>query len=160
MSAGDLERWRAEQAHYQDERVARGYDAARFTGARGAGSTARKWNAIRRALGDEFERCATFLDVPCGTGRFAESLASAGKRFVGADLSHAMLGEEPHFKRVVGVRPVITIRHDLRIACAAARHLEHRPRARGRHVAERTRELHAQRRDAETQATSYGIQRP
>ena len=31
--------------------------------------------------------------MPCGTGRFAESLASAGKRFVGADLSHAMLGE-------------------------------------------------------------------
>lgn len=93
MSGDDLERWRAKQAHYQDERVAREYDAARFTGARGAGSTARKWNAIRRALGDEFERCATFLDVPCGTGRFAASLASAGKRFVGADLSHAMLGE-------------------------------------------------------------------
>ncbi|MBI5362595.1 MAG: class I SAM-dependent methyltransferase [Planctomycetes bacterium] len=93
MSAEELERWRAKQAHYQDPHVAEEYDARRFSGAHSARSTARKWSAIRRALGDEFARCETFLDVPCGTGRFAEFLAVSGKRFVGADLSLPMLRE-------------------------------------------------------------------
>lgn len=93
MSAEDLERWRAKQAHYQDPRVVGEYDARRFSGAQSARSTARKWNAIRRALGDEFARCDTFLDVPCGTGRFAALLAEHGKRFVEGDLSLPMLHE-------------------------------------------------------------------
>lgn len=93
MSAEELERWRAKQAHYQDPRVARDYDAARFSGARAAGSTARKWAAIRRVLGAEFDAVESVLDVPCGTGRFAALLAGSGKRFVEADLSHAMLAE-------------------------------------------------------------------
>lgn len=90
-SASDLERWRAKQAHYQDPRVVDEYDARRFSGAFSARSTAKKWNAIRRALGPEFELCATFLDVPCGTGRFAGLLAASEKRFVAGDLSFEML---------------------------------------------------------------------
>ena len=85
------ERWRAKQAHYQDPAVVASYDAERFEGRWQRRSTARKWNAIRRGLGEEFERIGSVLDVPCGTGRFTELLLGAGKRVVNADRSRAML---------------------------------------------------------------------
>lgn len=89
---GELERWAKKQLHYQDARVVAEYDGARFTGLRSSRATRRKWDAITRALGPELERCASFLDVPCGTGRFSALLERAGKRFVEADLSAEMLG--------------------------------------------------------------------
>lgn len=91
MARDDLERWREKQRFYQDARVVEGYDAARFHGRHSSRSTRRKWEAIRSALGAEFERCASVLDLPCGTGRFAALLAESGKRFVEADLSAPML---------------------------------------------------------------------
>lgn len=84
-------RWARKQRHYQDAEVVAGYDAARFTGLRSSRATRRKWKAITAALGSELERCASFLDLPCGTGRFSALLEGAGKRFVEADLSLSML---------------------------------------------------------------------
>jgi ubiquinone/menaquinone biosynthesis C-methylase UbiE len=86
-----LGRWHAKQLHYQDEGVVARYDAERFSGVHSSRATQRKWNAVVRALGDELARCTSFLDVPCGTGRFTARLAAAGKTFVCADLSHEML---------------------------------------------------------------------
>lgn len=91
MARDDLERWREKQRFYQDARVVEGYDEARFRGVHSSRSTQRKWDAIRSALGAEFERCASVLDLPCGTGRFAAALSGARKRFVEADLSAPML---------------------------------------------------------------------
>jgi len=84
-------RWRAKQAHYQDPAVVASYDAERFTGRRQRGSTQRKWRAIRRGLGVEFDRIERVLDVPSGNGRFTERLLAAKKRVVDADLSLPML---------------------------------------------------------------------
>lgn len=91
MNAEERERWEKKQKHYQDERVVREYDARRFEGVFSARATERKWGAIVKALGDEFEGARDVLDVPCGTGRFASRLAESGKRFVQADLSAEML---------------------------------------------------------------------
>jgi SAM-dependent methyltransferase len=87
----DEERWRRKQAHYQDPEVVASYDAVRFAGAHQKGSSARKWRAIRRTLGEDLDRIETVLDVPCGTGRFTELLLGAGKRVVSADRSLPML---------------------------------------------------------------------
>lgn len=84
-------RWQTKVAHYQDPAVVASYDAKRFSGPMQRRSTRRKWNAIRRGLGEDFERVGSVLDVPCGTGRFTELLLGAGKRVVNADRSHAML---------------------------------------------------------------------
>lgn len=103
----DLARWRAKQQHYQDVRVASEYDLVRASGPLGERATERKWRAIERAMGDELAACATFLDVPHGTGRFAASLERAGKRWVAADLSSAMLSEalrSPRAGRMGAVR--------------------------------------------------------
>ncbi|MFN0007751.1 MAG: class I SAM-dependent methyltransferase [Planctomycetota bacterium] len=85
------ERWRAKQAHYQDPAVVASYDAERFAGVGNRRSTARKWRALRRGLGREFEHVRSVLDVPCGNGRFTELLLGEGKRVVNADRSRPML---------------------------------------------------------------------
>ena len=85
------DRWRAKQEHYQDPRVVAEYDARRFSGAHQRGATRRKWRAMTRALGQDWPRVESVLDVPCGTGRFEPALLAAGKRVVGADLSVPML---------------------------------------------------------------------
>jgi SAM-dependent methyltransferase len=58
--------------------VAAEYERRRFSGLVSSGSTERKWRAIVRSLGADFGQCARFLDVPCGTGRFASRLSGAG----------------------------------------------------------------------------------
>lgn len=87
----DDDRWRAKVAHYQDPAVVAAYDAQRFEGAGQQRSTRRKWRALRRGLGPEFDAVTSVLDVPCGTGRFTQLLLGAGKRVVNADRSRAML---------------------------------------------------------------------
>ena len=42
---------------------------------------------------DDLPRGAAVLDVPCGTGRWIPTLAGRGFRYVGADISQAMVGE-------------------------------------------------------------------
>jgi 2-polyprenyl-3-methyl-5-hydroxy-6-metoxy-1,4-benzoquinol methylase len=76
--------------HYQQVAVAERYDRERFSSLAG-----RVFNALeRRELSKSFRsvpRTATVLDLPCGTGRLAETLLSDGFRVVGVDISHAML---------------------------------------------------------------------
>jgi ubiquinone/menaquinone biosynthesis C-methylase UbiE len=77
--------------HYQDARVAAGYDARRFEGSRSRRNRA-KWRAIDRALALA-GRPAEVLDLPTGTGRFVDSLLGEGgvELLVGADISREMM---------------------------------------------------------------------
>jgi 2-polyprenyl-3-methyl-5-hydroxy-6-metoxy-1,4-benzoquinol methylase len=76
--------------HYKDVAVAERYDRERFSSLAG-----RVFNTLeRRELLRAFAavpKTATVLDLPCGTGRLAETLLGAGYRVVGADISRAML---------------------------------------------------------------------
>jgi len=93
VSDGERERWRRKQDHYQDPAVVERYDVERFAAGHAARSTEKKWRAVLRGLGGEWEGCRSVLDVPCGTGRFASNLVGAGKWSVGADLSAGMLSK-------------------------------------------------------------------
>jgi 2-polyprenyl-3-methyl-5-hydroxy-6-metoxy-1,4-benzoquinol methylase len=76
--------------HYQQVAVAERYDRERFSSLAG-----RVFNTLeRRELSRSFRsvpRTAIVLDLPCGTGRLAETLLSDGFHVVGVDISHAML---------------------------------------------------------------------
>jgi 2-polyprenyl-3-methyl-5-hydroxy-6-metoxy-1,4-benzoquinol methylase len=76
--------------HYKNTQVAERYDRERFSSVAG-----KVFNAIERGkILKAFKRLpaqATILDLPCGTGRFAEVLVGNGFRVVGADISAAML---------------------------------------------------------------------
>lgn len=102
------ERWLRKKAHYQDPRVVREYDELRFSGGHQRGSTGRKWRAIEKALGPEFDTARSWLDVPCGTGRFTRPILAAHKLLIGADISQAMLqatsvaaGADPRLRALV-----------------------------------------------------------
>lgn len=76
--------------HYQDVAVAERYDRERFSSLPG-----RVFNALeKRELSHAFAsvpKNSTVLDVPCGTGRLAETLLDDGFRVVGADIAAPML---------------------------------------------------------------------
>lgn len=76
--------------HYKDVAVAERYDRERFSRLPG-----RIFNALeRRVLHRAFKaipRSSTVLDLPCGTGRLAETLLDDGFRVVGVDISAPML---------------------------------------------------------------------
>jgi SAM-dependent methyltransferase len=78
------------KAFYQDKAVAASYSERRFSGSKGK----REHEATLKALAAALERipqAKTFLDMPCGTGRFAELISERGYRSVGADISMEML---------------------------------------------------------------------
>jgi 2-polyprenyl-3-methyl-5-hydroxy-6-metoxy-1,4-benzoquinol methylase len=76
--------------HYKEVAVAERYDRERFSGVAG-----RVFNALeRRVISRAFRpipRDQTVLDLPCGTGRLAETLLADGFHVVGVDISGAML---------------------------------------------------------------------
>lgn len=76
--------------HYKDRGVAERYDNQRFSGLAG-----RVFNGLERAaLCRAFigtPRSAVLMDLPCGTGRLAETLLEQGFHVVGIDISAAML---------------------------------------------------------------------
>lgn len=76
--------------HYQDVAVAQRYDRERFSSVAGRVFNALEKAYMRRAF-KGVSRDSVVLDVPCGTGRFAEVLLEDGFRVVGADVSPAML---------------------------------------------------------------------
>lgn len=76
--------------HYKDAPVAERYDRERFSSLAGRTFNALERRTIRRAFAS-VSRSATVLDLPCGTGRFAEVLLDDGLTVVGADVSPAML---------------------------------------------------------------------
>ncbi|HEY0523030.1 MAG TPA: methyltransferase domain-containing protein [Stellaceae bacterium] len=77
-------------SYYQDDSVAANYDRQRFTSLAG-----RVFDRLeKRVLGMAFAGVATGAvigDVPCGTGRLAESLLGQGFRVLGIDISPQML---------------------------------------------------------------------
>jgi 2-polyprenyl-3-methyl-5-hydroxy-6-metoxy-1,4-benzoquinol methylase len=76
--------------HYQDVEVAERYDHERFSHV-----TGRIFNALERYnVARAFEglpKDKPILDLPCGTGRLAETLLSEGFTVVGVDISEPML---------------------------------------------------------------------
>jgi 2-polyprenyl-3-methyl-5-hydroxy-6-metoxy-1,4-benzoquinol methylase len=76
--------------HYKDVLVAERYDRERFNGLAGRVFNGLEQRAIRRAFG-RTPRSALVMDLPCGTGRLAETLLGEGFRVLGIDISGAML---------------------------------------------------------------------
>jgi 2-polyprenyl-3-methyl-5-hydroxy-6-metoxy-1,4-benzoquinol methylase len=76
--------------HYKDVAVAERYDRERFSRLSGRVFNALEKRAVRRAFGG-VPPGATIVDVPCGTGRLAETLLEQGHHVVGVDISDAML---------------------------------------------------------------------
>ena len=91
---GEHYEWK--KSHYQSDRVAGGYDTARFESPSRQRSNRRKFAAISKALALAAAAGApvrTALDLPCGTGRIFPLLTRHAIRFVGADISSAMMHE-------------------------------------------------------------------
>jgi 2-polyprenyl-3-methyl-5-hydroxy-6-metoxy-1,4-benzoquinol methylase len=76
--------------HYQTAKVAEEYDRVRFSSLAG-----RAFNALeKRTIAKAFKgigRDQSVVDVPCGTGRLAETLLELGFGVTGVDISAAML---------------------------------------------------------------------
>jgi ubiquinone/menaquinone biosynthesis C-methylase UbiE len=78
--------------HYRDAEVAATYDDERFTSRKGRLVDQRERSLIANAIWHAgADRGAQILDVPCGTGRLARSLAEEGYVVTGIDVSDAML---------------------------------------------------------------------
>lgn len=85
--------------HYRDEKVASTYEEKRFSGIFGRLRHIRDIAAIRRAFrfaASTGSPIRTALDVPCGTGRVFQLFSQEGIKFVGADISQAMLLKAMH----------------------------------------------------------------
>lgn len=78
--------------HYKDRGVAAAYDRTRFTSLAGRVFDRLEKRALIRAL-SAVPAGSEIADIPCGTGRLAEALLSAGFRVTGIDVSQAMLDE-------------------------------------------------------------------
>lgn len=76
--------------HYKDVAVAERYDRERFSRLTGRVFNALEKFSMRRAF-RAMPRTAVVMDLPCGTGRFAEVLLDEGFKVVGIDISPAML---------------------------------------------------------------------
>lgn len=77
-------------AHYKDDKVAKEYDAVRFSST--AGRVFNDWE--QRTVVAAFAGLpagARIADIPCGTGRLAEPLLAAGYKVHGMDISKEML---------------------------------------------------------------------
>jgi ubiquinone/menaquinone biosynthesis C-methylase UbiE len=75
---------------YQDEKVARAYDAKRFTSLRGRFYNRRELHALEMAL-RWVKPGSRVLDLACGTGRITERLVGSGLKVSGADISLPMI---------------------------------------------------------------------
>lgn len=89
-SHGGNGNWDA-NVHYKDTRVAKDYDAVRFSSLPGRIFNERERRIIRAAAASCVANGATIADIPCGTGRLAEPLLEAGYRVHGMDISAEML---------------------------------------------------------------------
>ena len=82
------------KGHYRDRTVADRYDGDRFGGAGRRARNARELAAVGRAI-ERARRLGApigdVLDLPCGTGRLFSLLHRDGIRFVGGDISLAMM---------------------------------------------------------------------
>lgn len=77
--------------HYRSTKIARSYDAERFTSLSGRVFNGGERRLIPRIFLREFPRGARIADLPCGTGRLAEPLLESGFQVHGLDISEQML---------------------------------------------------------------------
>lgn len=82
--------WDATQ-HYKNQDIAREYDKVRFSSLAGRVFNNQERRIIRECFSN-YPRNTVILDLPCGTGRLAETLLESGLRVHGADISDEMLG--------------------------------------------------------------------
>lgn len=82
--------WNA-NTHYQDKKIASDYDNARFSSVAGKVFNALEKKTILKSF-NLLQSDAKIADMPCGTGRLAESLLENGYRIHGMDISDDMLG--------------------------------------------------------------------
>jgi SAM-dependent methyltransferase len=78
------------KCHYQDERIAEGYEEKRFSGLSGWLRVRLERRAVAKAL-RRVGKGLKILDMPCGTGRFAPLLLEGGNEVVQADISSEMI---------------------------------------------------------------------
>ena len=76
--------------HYKRHDIAVAYDAARFSSLPGRVFNRWEQRVIEKCFRD-IPKGTMLVDVPCGTGRLAERLLSAGYRVHGVDISDEML---------------------------------------------------------------------
>ncbi len=86
----NVSEWDATQ-HYKNQDIAREYDRVRFSSLAGQVFNSQEKRIIRECF-NGLPRNTVVLDLPCGTGRLAESLLESGLRVHGADISDEMLG--------------------------------------------------------------------
>jgi ubiquinone/menaquinone biosynthesis C-methylase UbiE len=119
---------------YEDEAVARSYEAER---SKNVGQRARA--ALERALLGRALAGAPrgrLLDVACGTGRLSELLAGSARSYTGLDASHAMLAEARRAHANVGAwargdalrLPFAARSFDVVVSTRFVRHLDSRAR--------------------------------
>ena len=123
--------------HYKNTAVAERYDRERFSSIPGRVFNSLEKRCVRKAFAD-LPRGAALLDVPCGTGRFAQVLLDEGFLVAGVDISAAMLevarrkleGHGPRFgTRVADVRDLAKAEPKRYDAALCARVLMHFPLA-------------------------------
>jgi len=76
--------------HYKNPDIAQEYDRVRFSSLPGRVFNNREKSIIRECF-SSLPRDTVVLDLPCGTGRLAETLLESGLRVHGADISDEML---------------------------------------------------------------------
>lgn len=76
--------------HYKNPQIAREYDRVRFSSLAGRVFNNQE-KSIIRACFSGLPRGTVVLDLPCGTGRLAETLLESGLRVHGGDISDDML---------------------------------------------------------------------
>lgn len=77
-------------AHYKDDKVAKEYDAVRFSSTAGRVFNNLERSVVVRAFSG-IAAGSRIADIPCGTGRLAEPLLEAGYKVHGMDISGQML---------------------------------------------------------------------
>ncbi|MBA4141437.1 MAG: methyltransferase domain-containing protein [Nitrosospira sp.] len=76
--------------HYKDSAVAKEYDKVRFSSLAGRVFNNQEKRIIQECFQD-LPRDTVVLDMPCGTGRLAETLLESGLKVHGTDISGEML---------------------------------------------------------------------
>lgn len=76
--------------HYKNAGVAESYDGTRFSSLAGRMFNALERRLIQKALAG-LPRSSVVGDIPCGTGRLAETVLSLGFTVIGVDISAQML---------------------------------------------------------------------
>ncbi|MBI5191813.1 MAG: class I SAM-dependent methyltransferase [Nitrospirae bacterium] len=82
------------KAHYQADKVAKDYDAFRWSSASRRWSNKRKLLAISKAIdlaASMGNAIHSAIDIPCGTGRIMPFLLSKNIKLTGSDISHEMM---------------------------------------------------------------------